>query len=349
MTVSIITPSFGQFNWLRLCIASVADQLTLDTQTGQSQVEIQKSIKKRNYDTERFGEKAPHVSGIEVLECRGFALEHIIQDGGTPGIEMFAREMGDFLKSRYGGDFVSELQPFELLNLRAESGYTLRIFSEPDTGMYDAINRGIARSSGQVCAWLNSDEQYLDGALREVACFFTSNPPVDVLLGDAILMSSKFRPLALRRILVPWRWHTRLAHLHSLSCSMFFRKEALPSPPLDPRWRVIGDAVLMDWFLRSGKKVISSRRSYACYSFTGQNLSAVRSCTEHEDWMKELGFPPPSLTHIVKVFHRIRCLFAGAYRRATVDVRVYTFGTPECRTPVHASVGGRWPKTESIE
>src|SRR5215207_7064991 len=32
--------------------------------------------------------------------------------------------------------------------------------SEPDQGQYDAINKGFARSSGEIMAWLNSDDVY---------------------------------------------------------------------------------------------------------------------------------------------------------------------------------------------
>ena len=42
--------------------------------------------------------------------------------------------------------------------------------------MYDAINRGLRRASGEILAYLNCDEQYLPGALQEVAAFFEKHP-----------------------------------------------------------------------------------------------------------------------------------------------------------------------------
>ena len=42
----------------------------------------------------------------------------------------------------------------------------LKAVSEPDAGMYDAINRAWGRAQGQILSWLNSDEQYLPGTLR---------------------------------------------------------------------------------------------------------------------------------------------------------------------------------------
>lgn len=41
--------------------------------------------------------------------------------------------------------------------------------SEPDEGQADAINKGFQHATGEICAYLNSDDLYLPGALREVA------------------------------------------------------------------------------------------------------------------------------------------------------------------------------------
>jgi glycosyltransferase involved in cell wall biosynthesis len=116
MDFTIITPSFGQLDYLACCIASVADQ-----------------------------------EGVEV--------EHIVQDAGSTGIEEFAEKMAEQLLGKYGGERVANLQTFELLHIRTARGYTLRIFKEPDEGMYDAINRGLEKSHSDLFAWLNSDEQ----------------------------------------------------------------------------------------------------------------------------------------------------------------------------------------------
>lgn len=41
--------------------------------------------------------------------------------------------------------------------------------SEPDAGQYDAINKGFARSTGEIMAWLNSDDMYCPWAFKTVA------------------------------------------------------------------------------------------------------------------------------------------------------------------------------------
>lgn len=44
--------------------------------------------------------------------------------------------------------------------------------SEQDNGMYDAINKGFGRASGDIYAWVNSDDIYLPGAFHTVASVF---------------------------------------------------------------------------------------------------------------------------------------------------------------------------------
>jgi glycosyltransferase involved in cell wall biosynthesis len=53
--------------------------------------------------------------------------------------------------------------------------------SEPDAGQYDAINKGFAHTSGEVMAWLNSDDRYLPGALAVVGEIFAAHPHVEWL------------------------------------------------------------------------------------------------------------------------------------------------------------------------
>src|SRR5712692_3814278 len=115
MRFSIITPSFRHSAWLKLCIASVADQ-----------------------------------HGVEV--------EHIVQDAGSD-------------------DGTLDWLPRDL---------RVKAFVEKDAGMYDAVNRGFRRATGDILAYLNCDEQYLPGALKAVHDFFAEHPAADAVAADIV-------------------------------------------------------------------------------------------------------------------------------------------------------------------
>lgn len=88
-------------------------------------------------------------------------FEHIVIDGGSRDgtIEMLAH---------------------------AERSYPLRWISEPDKGMYEAINKGLRMARGDILAYLNSDDLYFPWTLATVARSFDHSPDLDVLFGDAI-------------------------------------------------------------------------------------------------------------------------------------------------------------------
>lgn len=53
--------------------------------------------------------------------------------------------------------------------------------SQPDQGQYDAINRGFARTTGGIMAWLNSDDMYTPLTFSLVADIFASFPQIEWL------------------------------------------------------------------------------------------------------------------------------------------------------------------------
>lgn len=71
--------------------------------------------------------------------------------------------------------------------------------SEPDNGQADAICRGLERSTGEILAWLNSDDYYLPGALAAVGRFFSANPRAELLIGNSIVVNEQGRLLYKRR------------------------------------------------------------------------------------------------------------------------------------------------------
>lgn len=54
---------------------------------------------------------------------------------------------------------------------------------EKDNGQSDAILRGFEKSSGEIIAWLNSDDYYLPDSLFKVARFFCKHPEINLAIG----------------------------------------------------------------------------------------------------------------------------------------------------------------------
>lgn len=63
--------------------------------------------------------------------------------------------------------------------------------SEKDNGQSEALNKGLAIASGDIVAWLNSDDLYLPAALETAANAFEANPHLDILHGRSILFGEK--------------------------------------------------------------------------------------------------------------------------------------------------------------
>ena len=56
--------------------------------------------------------------------------------------------------------------------------------SESDDGQSAAINKGLRRASGDIWAWLNSDDYYTPGAISKAAAFLGSYPDLGIVFGD---------------------------------------------------------------------------------------------------------------------------------------------------------------------
>ncbi len=77
--------------------------------------------------------------------------------------------------------------------------YLTHWVSEPDDGQSDAICKGFSKSTGEILAWLNSDDMYLPGALFNIADAFRKNPDAALVYGDYIKVDASDRCFALRR------------------------------------------------------------------------------------------------------------------------------------------------------
>jgi glycosyltransferase involved in cell wall biosynthesis len=63
--------------------------------------------------------------------------------------------------------------------------------SEPDKGQVDAINKGLRMAKGDIVAWINSDDLYMAGAVREAVETLQKNPEVGMVYGDGIMVDAE--------------------------------------------------------------------------------------------------------------------------------------------------------------
>jgi glycosyltransferase involved in cell wall biosynthesis len=63
--------------------------------------------------------------------------------------------------------------------------------SEPDQGQTDAINKGFGRATGEIMAWLNSDDTYQPKAVSEAVAFLQAHPKIGLVYGDAHFINAE--------------------------------------------------------------------------------------------------------------------------------------------------------------
>ena len=65
----------------------------------------------------------------------------------------------------------------------------IRLISEPDKGIYDAMNKGFKNATGKVVGFLNSDDFYADTAVLEKIANAFQDPAVDVCYADLVYVT----------------------------------------------------------------------------------------------------------------------------------------------------------------
>ena len=143
----------------------------------------------------------------------GVELEHIVMDGGST-------------------DATPEV-------LRSHEAPWRRVFSEADEGPADAINKGLARTSGEILAWLNADDLYEPGAVARAVEAFRRHPKAAFLFGRCPVVDTWNkeirRPIRrFKEMCYPFSCRFLLQTLNYVSQpAMFFRRDAwLAAGPL---------------------------------------------------------------------------------------------------------------------
>ena len=229
----------------------------------------------------------------------------------------------------------------------------LRVVSESDAGMYDAINRAWARATGEVLSWLNSDEQYLPGTLDSVEQAFRDHPEIDVISGNSIVVDPTGHPIALRREVPFRRSYVANSFLNVMSCTLFFRRRLLDSGLLrfDTRYRYAGDMDLMLRLDQSGVRMLHLPDYLSLFGIDGSNLSTHAGMAEETRaiQLKYGGSRSVLVRRGWLAVRRIERLWRGAYWPVSHEYRFALDEVPNYQTVRARGVGGRYSLDDAGE
>ena len=123
---------------------------------------------------------------------------------------------------------------------------SLRVFSEPDKGLYDAMNKGIARARGRYIMFLNAGDALADDTvLARLARYVGDNP--GVIYGQTQLVDEQRNVVGQRHLTAPPRL-TAASFLNGMVvCHQAFVARRDLAPQYDLGYRLSAD---YDWCIR---------------------------------------------------------------------------------------------------
>ncbi len=121
------------------------------------------------------------------------------------------RTIGDAIESYRRQDVVGNLQkelividgasPDGTLNIIMKlADKSTKVLSEPDKGLYDALNKGIKISDGDIIGVLHSDDCFFSNdVLSRIGYFFLAHPEIDIVYGDVVYVKNMEESNVVRR------------------------------------------------------------------------------------------------------------------------------------------------------
>lgn len=158
------------------------------------------------------------LSSVASQSCTDF--EHIIVDGGS-----------------------TDISPMLIRNYANESSFPVHWISEPDRGIYNAMNKGVRMSHGDYLLFLNSGDVLYDSEV--VKRFYESKVVADIATGVEIMPNgTKILPPNDNRLTYEFFYEDTLLHQ-----STFIRKDAFERfGPYREDYRIVSD---WEWFFRA--------------------------------------------------------------------------------------------------
>lgn len=168
-----------------------------------------------------------------VLEQTYSHVEHIIVDGASTDATL---DMVEAYKQKSDAE---------------DWCHEVRLKSEPDRGLYDAMNKGIQRATGQYVLFLNAGDTFPSADTLELVAESVGEgeEPPAVLYGDTDVVDDEGRFLRHRRLSPPRRLTWRSFMKGMLVCHQAFyaRTDLAKATPYDLHYRFSAD---VDWCIR---------------------------------------------------------------------------------------------------
>ena len=161
------------------------------------------------------------------------------------------------------------------------NGHKVIVRSEPDQGIYDAMNKGLTQASGDYVVFLNAGD-FLphDDTLEQIVrrCLLNQTPSAElpaVVYGETDIVDSQGNYLRPRRLKAPEALTWKSFRQGMLVCHQAFyaRCDLAKNTPYDTRYRLSAD---VDWCIRvmqegerAGLKLLNASMTIACYTEQG--------------------------------------------------------------------------------
>jgi glycosyltransferase involved in cell wall biosynthesis len=220
----------------------------------------------RRYRTTRPPEPAPLISLVTPSYNQAVFLErtiHSVQAQDYPRLEYIIQDGG----STDGTPAV--LERYRDLLAHAES--------RPDRGQAHALNLGFRRVTGDILAYLNSDDLLLPGALAYVAHYFAHHPDVDVVYSHRVIIDADDCEIG-RWVLPPHDDEVLLWQDYVPQETLFWRRRAWErvGARLDESYHFALDWDLLVRFREAGAKFARVHRFLAAFRIHPQQKTSVR-------------------------------------------------------------------------
>jgi glycosyltransferase involved in cell wall biosynthesis len=148
------------------------------------------------------------------------------------------------------------------------------VISEPDRGLYDAMNKGLRIATGDYVWFLNAgDVLPHSNIVSELAAIATQNKLPDILYGETDLMSQEGKIIAGRRLKAPETLTWKHFRMGMLVCHQSFIAKREIAEEYDLQYRFSAD---FDWSIKcmkSAKTIVNSRLCLVNYLYEGLTTS----------------------------------------------------------------------------